>query len=67
MNKCSPRNPNICLDCEALTFDDSPLMLPGQTEAPGFSEHCADDSPTSDVLLPDCGNLLGNRKEPTPQ
>ena len=33
MNACSPRNPNICLDCEALTLDDSPSLLASQTEA----------------------------------
>lgn len=33
MNECSARNPNICVDCEALTFDDSPSTLAGQTEA----------------------------------
>jgi len=33
MNVCSPRNPNICVDCEALTLADSPSALPGQTEA----------------------------------
>lgn len=32
MNACSPGNPNICLDCAALTLDDSPSTLPGQTE-----------------------------------
>jgi hypothetical protein len=35
MNLCSPRNPNICLDCEALTLDDSPSTLPGQTKVEG--------------------------------
>jgi hypothetical protein len=33
MNVCSPRNPNVCVDCETLTPDDSPSTLPGQTEA----------------------------------
>ncbi len=33
MNVCSPRNPNICADCEELTFDESPLLLSHQTEA----------------------------------
>jgi hypothetical protein len=33
MNVCSSRNPNVCVDCEALTLDDSPSTLPCQTEA----------------------------------
>jgi hypothetical protein len=33
MNACSPRNPNICLDCETLALDESPSTLAAQTEA----------------------------------
>ena len=27
MNMCSPGNPNICLDCAAMTLEDSPSLL----------------------------------------
>jgi hypothetical protein len=41
MNACSPRNPNICADCEALTLDDSPALLPAQIEADLVSQESA--------------------------
>ena len=41
MNVCSPRNPNICVDCEALTIDDSPASLVQQTEAGSGPEESA--------------------------
>jgi len=27
MNVCSSRNPNVCVDCEALTLDDSSTLI----------------------------------------
>jgi len=42
MNVCSPRNPNICVDCEELTFDDSPATLAEQTEAKSTPQESAD-------------------------
>ena len=32
VNVCSPGNPNICLDCAALTLDDSPFLAAGQAQ-----------------------------------
>ena len=45
MNVCSPGNPNICLDCETLTLDDSPLMAVGQAEAE-FAPQASDPAKT---------------------
>jgi hypothetical protein len=63
MNVCSPRNPNVCVDCEALTLDDSPSTLPGQTEVgppshefaqPYFSANAfATGQPGTDAVGPD--------------
>ena len=30
MNVYSAQNPNMCADCDNLTFDDSPMTLPEQ-------------------------------------